>query len=158
MMNSIVHWLSGGIEAVGISIIVGGALIALHVGDLTLLHWMTTITRSSFGHLFFAERSSRSLVPKATHWLIWLTTRIMAIVLNKNSRLTETSEDVRPLFGLYTCPSNTVYIPLSLIKPTDFVGTIRALLIRRAQQLYGEFCNILPPFLRIPTTVQVGCQ
>lgn len=28
MMNSIVHWLSGAIEAAGISIIVGGALIA----------------------------------------------------------------------------------------------------------------------------------
>jgi hypothetical protein len=39
---------------------------------------------------------------------------------------------------------------LSLIKPTDFVGTIRALLVRRAQELYGTFCNILPPFLRIP--------
>lgn len=54
------------------------------------------------------------------------------------------------LFGLYTCPSNTAYIPRTLIKPTDFDGTIRALLVRRAQQLYGEFCEMLPPFLRIP--------
>jgi hypothetical protein len=59
---------------------------------------------------------------------------------------------VRPLYGLYTCPSNTVYISSSLIKPTDFVGDIRALLIRRAQELYGAFCQILPPFLRIPKT------
>ena len=66
--------------------------------------------------------------------------------------VTENSEGARPLFGLYTCPSNTAYIPLSMIKPTDFVGTIRALLVRRAQQLYGTFCNILPPFLRIPPT------
>jgi hypothetical protein len=58
----------------------------------------------------------------------------------------------RPLYGLYTCPTNTVYIPLSLIKPTDFAGTLRALLIRRAHQLYGSFCKILPPFLRIPQT------
>ena len=56
------------------------------------------------------------------------------------------------LFGLYTCPSNTVYTPVSLIKPTDFVGTIRALLVRRAQQLYGPFCQLLPPFLRLPET------
>jgi hypothetical protein len=56
------------------------------------------------------------------------------------------------LYGLFTCPSNTVYIPRSLIKPTDFAGTIRALLVRRAQQLYGTFCKILPPFLRIPET------
>lgn len=57
---------------------------------------------------------------------------------------------VRPLYGLYTCPSNTVYISSSLIKPTDFAGTIRGLLVRRAQELYGTFCQILPPFLRIP--------
>jgi hypothetical protein len=30
------------------------------------------------------------------------------------------------------------------------VGTIRSLLIRRAQQLYGEVCQILPAFLRVP--------
>jgi hypothetical protein len=67
--------------------------------------------------------------------------------------VTEGEDIPRPLFGLYTCPSNTVYIPVSLIKPTDFVGTVRALLVRRAQQLYGSFCSILPPFLRIPETV-----
>jgi hypothetical protein len=49
--------------------------------------------------------------------------------------VTETGDDPRPLFGLYTCPSNTVYTPVKLIKPTDFVGTIRALLVRRAQEL-----------------------
>lgn len=64
--------------------------------------------------------------------------------------VTETGDDPRPLFGLYTCPSNTVYTPVTLIKPTDFVGTIRALLVRRAQELYGSFCEILPAFLRIP--------
>jgi hypothetical protein len=39
-----------------------------------------------------------------------------------------------------------------LIKPTDFAGSIRALLVRRSQQLYGAFCKILPPYLRIPET------
>ena len=58
-----------------------------------------------------------------------------------------------PLSGLYTCPSNTVYSPLNLIKPTDFVGTLRDLLVRRAQMLYGEFCKILPPYLRIRENV-----
>jgi hypothetical protein len=67
--------------------------------------------------------------------------------------LTEVEGGARPLFGLYTCPSNTVYTPVTLIKPTDFVGTIRALLVRRAQELYGSFCQILPPFLHIPETV-----
>lgn len=60
---------------------------------------------------------------------------------------------VRPLHGLYTCPSNTVYISSSLIKPTDFVVAIRALLVRRAHELYGSFCQTLPPFLRIPETL-----
>jgi len=64
--------------------------------------------------------------------------------------VTEEGDDSRALFGLYTCASNTVYTPVRLIKPTDFVGTIRALLVRRAQELYGSFCEILPPFLRIP--------
>lgn len=64
--------------------------------------------------------------------------------------VTEAGDDPRPLFGLYTCPTNTVYTPVRLIKPTDFVGTIRALLVRRALELYGSFCEILPPFLRIP--------
>lgn len=61
----------------------------------------------------------------------------------------EIENQTRFLYGLYTCPSNTIYIPQSLIKPTDFNGTIRDVMIRRAQELYGEFCNILPPFLRI---------
>ena len=64
--------------------------------------------------------------------------------------VTDTGDDPMALVGLYTCPTNTVYTPVRLIKPTDFVGTIRALLVRRAQQLYGSFCEILPPFLRIP--------
>lgn len=63
----------------------------------------------------------------------------------------EADESNRSMFGLYTCISNTVYIPTTLIKPTDFVGTIRALLIRRAQEMYGSICQILPPFLRIPS-------
>jgi hypothetical protein len=67
--------------------------------------------------------------------------------------VTESGDYPRALFGLYTCPSNTVYTPVRLIKPTDFVGTIRALLVRRAQDLYGSFCQILPPFLRLPPSL-----
>jgi hypothetical protein len=62
----------------------------------------------------------------------------------------EGERNTTALFGLYTCLSNTVYTPVTLIKPTDFVATIRSLLVRRAQQLYGEVCQILPPFLRVP--------
>lgn len=55
----------------------------------------------------------------------------------------------RRLYGLYTCPTNTVYVPRSFLKPTDFNGKIRQLLIRRAQELYGSFCSIVPPFMQV---------
>jgi len=53
-------------------------------------------------------------------------------------------------FGLYTCPSNTVYIPSSLLKPTDFNSTLRKLLFKKAESLYKNYCNILPPLIKIP--------
>jgi hypothetical protein len=51
--------------------------------------------------------------------------------------------------GLYTSAANSVFAPTTLIKPTDFVGPLRNLLQRRAAFLYGNFCNLLPPGLRI---------
>jgi len=56
----------------------------------------------------------------------------------------------RPYFGLYTCPTNTVYIPNSLLKPTDFNSILRRLLFKKAESLYKDYCNILPPFIKIP--------
>jgi hypothetical protein len=53
--------------------------------------------------------------------------------------------------GLYTSAANSVFAPTTLIKPTDFVGPLRNLLQRRAAFLYGSFCNLLPPGLRIRT-------
>jgi len=55
-----------------------------------------------------------------------------------------------PYFGLYTCPTNTVFIPISLLKPTDFNVTLRRLLFQKAESLYKDCCNILPPFIKIP--------
>lgn len=54
------------------------------------------------------------------------------------------------LHGLFTCPTNTVYLPVGLLKPTDFHAKVRHLFIRKAQALYGDFCNIVPPFLTVP--------
>ncbi len=59
-------------------------------------------------------------------------------------------ESTKLLFGLYTSAANTVYVPSNLIKPTDFAGSFRNLLMRKAQSLYGSFCNLLPPWLSIP--------
>jgi len=57
-----------------------------------------------------------------------------------------------PYYGLYTCPSNTVYIPNSLIKPTDFNKNLRLLLFQKAESLYKDCCNILPPFIKISSS------
>jgi hypothetical protein len=53
------------------------------------------------------------------------------------------------LFGLYSCPTNTVFVPTSMIKPTDFGVQLRNLLLRRAEHLYGAHCNILPDWLKV---------
>jgi len=55
-----------------------------------------------------------------------------------------------PYYGLYTCPSNTIYIPNSLLKPTDFNLKLRRLLFQKAESLYKDCCNILPPLIKIP--------
>lgn len=54
------------------------------------------------------------------------------------------------LHGLYTAPTNTVYLPTSTIRPTDFSVRLRNLLIRRAEALYGSYCKLLPPGLSVP--------
>lgn len=53
------------------------------------------------------------------------------------------------LYGLYTAVSNTVYIPDNLIKLTDFNPSARLLLLNKAQSLYGDICNIVPPGLAV---------
>lgn len=53
------------------------------------------------------------------------------------------------LFGLYSCPTNAAFIPTAMIKPTDFDGPMRNLLLRRAQALYGGHCRIVPEWLQV---------
>ncbi len=54
----------------------------------------------------------------------------------------------KPFYGLYTCASNSVYIPDKLMKPTDFNGAIRNLLFRKAKSLYSKCCNLVPPYVK----------
>ena len=49
------------------------------------------------------------------------------------------------LFGLYTSPANAAYVPSNFLKPTDFSGTLRALLLSKAYQLYGSVARLAPP-------------
>jgi hypothetical protein len=55
------------------------------------------------------------------------------------------------LFGLYSCATNAVFIPTSMIKPTDFGARLRNLLLRRAEHLYGAHCSVLPDWLKVPS-------
>lgn len=54
------------------------------------------------------------------------------------------------LHGLYTCPTNTIYLPEGFLKPTDFHPKVRSLFIRKSQALYGSYCHIVPPPLTAP--------
>lgn len=54
-----------------------------------------------------------------------------------------------PIYGLYSSPTNIVYLPTSLIRPSDFSPLVRKILIEKAIDLYGSFCNILPPNIQI---------
>ena len=55
--------------------------------------------------------------------------------------------DPPPLFGLYTSPANAAYVPSNFLKPTDYSGTLRSLLLSRAYQLYGSVARLAPPSL-----------
>jgi len=48
------------------------------------------------------------------------------------------------VYGLYSCPSNTVYMPSNMIRLSDFNLEVRLLLLNKAKCMYGSVCNILP--------------
>ncbi len=58
--------------------------------------------------------------------------------------VTEGVEGPPLLFGLFTSPANTVYVPFNFLRPTD-TGTLRTLLLQKAYQLYGDVCQFAPP-------------
>jgi hypothetical protein len=59
------------------------------------------------------------------------------------------SENETPIHGLYTAPTNTAFLPTSLMRPSDFSPLVRKILIEKANDLYGSFCKILPPNIEI---------
>ena len=54
-----------------------------------------------------------------------------------------------PRFGLFTCPTNTAYLPVSLLRPTDHARPLRNLLMRRAHADYAPVAGVLPAPLTI---------
>ncbi|MDR0836126.1 MAG: hypothetical protein LBN11_06065 [Tannerella sp.] len=78
----------------------------------------------------------------------------------RNDEFTTIENDVSTtnFFGLYSCVSNTVYMPSNLIKLTDFNMNIRLLLLHKVQDLYGRFCNIIHPSLRLRPLISTEWQ
>ena len=52
-------------------------------------------------------------------------------------------------YGLFTSAANSAYVPSAFLRPTDFSPRLRSLLQRRALQLYGDICRIVPPSLAV---------
>lgn len=46
--------------------------------------------------------------------------------------------------GLFTCLTNTVYIPDMLIRPTDFTNNFLIVIIRKCFEYYSDVCNLVP--------------
>ena len=59
------------------------------------------------------------------------------------------AKEPKPLYGLFTSAANLAYVPGAFLRPTDFSPRLRSLIQRRAQQLYGNECRIVPPPLAV---------
>ena len=57
------------------------------------------------------------------------------------------ADDAPALHGLFTSAANTVFVPGEFLRPTDFSPLLRQLLQRRATELYGDVCRLMPPGL-----------
>ncbi|MDQ6756988.1 MAG: hypothetical protein M3004_08630 [Bacteroidota bacterium] len=53
------------------------------------------------------------------------------------------------VFGLYTCPSNSIFVPISLLKPTDHSIKLRQLFLMKAYSLYNKQCNLFPDWMKL---------
>ena len=57
--------------------------------------------------------------------------------------LPDAKEPVLP-YGLFTSAANSAYVPSAFLRPTDFSPRLRSLIQRRALQLYGNICRVVP--------------
>jgi hypothetical protein len=69
--------------------------------------------------------------------------------LKKEFILNEEDDTDSVFYGLYTCPTNTIYVPSNLMKPTDFAGKLRNLLFRKMFALYSQYCNVVPESFKL---------
>ena len=59
------------------------------------------------------------------------------------------ADELRPPYGLVTSPASSAYLPTGYVSRTDSAPRLRNLLQRRALQLYGDMCRMVPPPLRV---------
>ena len=59
------------------------------------------------------------------------------------------ADEPAPPYGLFTSAANSVYAPGAFLRPTDFSPKLRSLIQRRALQLYGNICRVVPPPLAV---------
>ncbi|MDR3342823.1 MAG: hypothetical protein LBT14_08580, partial [Treponema sp.] len=55
----------------------------------------------------------------------------------------------KAIYGLFTSPENTVYVPNAFVAIINTNPRLRGLLIAKQQELYGRVCAIVPPLVRI---------
>lgn len=53
------------------------------------------------------------------------------------------------VFGLHSCPTNSVYVPISFLKPTDHSIKLRQLFLQKAHSLYNKQCNPFPNWMKL---------
>jgi hypothetical protein len=53
------------------------------------------------------------------------------------------------IYGLFTSPGNTVYVPTAFLTAINSSPRLRGLLIAKQQALYGDVCAIVPRLVRI---------
>jgi hypothetical protein len=53
------------------------------------------------------------------------------------------------IYGLFTSPGSTVYVPNAFLTAINTSPRLRGLLIAKQQELYGGVCAIVPRFVRI---------
>lgn len=70
--------------------------------------------------------------------------------------VSENGNAIEAIPGLFTCPTNTAYVPTDFLKPTDFEGNLRNLLQRKAFELYSGVCAPLPPGIQIASSHETG--
>ncbi|MDR3171879.1 MAG: hypothetical protein LBU17_09675 [Treponema sp.] len=55
----------------------------------------------------------------------------------------------KAIYGLFTSPANTVYVPNTFVAIINANPRLRGLLITKQQELYSSVCALVPPLVRI---------